>query len=97
MTASVAGSLLLELVGVGFLCAALVTWWRLGEDPAARPRRLIGMVVDVLVGVVALADGTISVLGEPERILVWSAGSAALVAAVAMLTVRHQRADTLAR
>lgn len=91
MTASVAGSLLLVLIGVGFWCAALVAWWRIGEDPAARTRRLVGMVVDLLVGAVAIADGTISVLGEPERILVWSLGSAALVAAVTLLLLLGHR------
>lgn len=95
MTASVAGSLLLVLVGVGFWCAALVTWWRLGDDPAARTRRRLGMLVDVLVGAVAIADGTISVLGEPERILVWSLGSAALLGAVTLLVLRHRRELTV--
>lgn len=53
------------------------------------------MLVDVLVGAVAIADGTISVLGEPERILVWSLGSAALLGAVTLLVLRHRRELTV--
>ena len=90
MTASVAGALTLVLVGVAFLCAALVGWWRLGEDPSSRPRRITGAVVDALVGVVALADGAVSVIDEPERVVVWSVGSVVLVIAVVLLARRHR-------
>jgi len=84
--ASAVGSLLLLLIGVAFLCAALVGWWRAGEDPSSRRRHLVAVVVDLLVGVAALGDGAVSVLGEPERVVVWSIGSAALVVAVAALS-----------
>jgi len=30
-----------------------------------------GAVVDLLVGAVALGDGAVSVIGEPERVAVW--------------------------
>jgi hypothetical protein len=79
VTASVAGALLLVLIGVAFLCAATVGWWRLGEDPSSWVLRVTGVVIDVLVGLVALADGFVSVIGEPERVVVWSVGSAVLV------------------
>lgn len=93
MTASVAGSLLLVLIGVGFWCAALITWLRVGDDQdlTGRSRRVVGLFVDVLVGAVALVDGTLSVLSEPERVLVWSVGSVALVAAVSLLLVRYRQ------
>ena len=91
VTASVIGSLLLVLIGIAFLCAAILGWWRLGEDPSSRVRHLTGVVVDVLVGLAALADGVVSVIGEPERVVVWSIGSAALVVAVGLLIVRHRR------
>ncbi len=90
MTASVIGSGLLILIGVVFSCAALVGWWRLGEDPSSRARRIAGAVVDLLVGAVALADGAVSVIGEPERVVVWSAGSAVLALAVVLLALRHR-------
>lgn len=95
MTASVVGSLLLVLIGVAFLCAATVGWWRLREDPSSRARRITGAVIDVLVGIAALADGTLSVVDEPERVLVWFIGSAALVGSVALLVVRLRREHDL--
>jgi hypothetical protein len=91
VTASVAGSLLLVLIGVAFLNAATLAWWRLGKDPSSRVLRLTGVVIDVLVGLAALADGIVSVIGEPERVVVWSIGSAALVVSLALLIVRHPR------
>jgi hypothetical protein len=95
VTASVAGSLLLVLIGVVFLCAATVGWWRIGEDPSSRTLRITGVVVDVLVGLAALADGIVSVIGERERIVVWSVGSAALIVSLALLIVRHRREPDL--
>ena len=93
--ASVVGSLLLLLIGVAFLCAAVVAWWRVGEDPSSRSRHLVAVVVDLLVGVAALGDGAVSVLGEPERVVVWSIGSAALVVAVALLVLRRRQGHDL--
>ena len=95
MIASVAGSLLLVLIGVAFLSAATVGWWRLGKDPSSRVLRLTGVVTDVLVGLAALADGIVSVLGEPERVVVFSIGSAALVVSLVLLIVRHRRESDL--
>jgi peptidoglycan/LPS O-acetylase OafA/YrhL len=97
MSASVAGSLLLLLIGVAFLCTALVGWWRAGEDPWSRRLHLVAVVVDLLIGVTALGDGTVSVLGEPDRVVVWSIGSAALVVAVALLVVRRRQGHDLQR
>ena len=97
MSASVAGSLLLLLIGVVFLCAALVGWWRAGEDPSSRRRHLVAVVVDLLVGVTALADGTVSSIDEPGRVVVWSIGSAALLVAVALLVVRRRQGHDLHR
>jgi hypothetical protein len=77
------------------MCAAIVGFWRLGEDPSSRVLRVTGVVVDVLVGLAALADGFVSVLGEPERVVVWSIGSAALVVSVVLLIVRHRRDSDL--
>lgn len=94
MTASAAGSLLLVLTGIAFLCAAIIGWWRLGKDEATRSRRLTGVLIDLLVGLAALGDGTVSVIGEPERIIVWSVGSAALVVAVVLLVRRYRREQT---
>jgi hypothetical protein len=91
VTASVAGSLLLVLIGVAFLTAATLGWWRLGKDRSSRVLRVTGVVIDVLVGLAALADGIVSVIDEPERIVVWSIGSAALVVSLALLIVRHRR------
>ena len=95
MIASVAGSLLLLLIGVAFLCAALIGCWRVGEDPSSRSRHLVVVVVDLLVGLVALGDGIVSVIDEPERAVVWSIGTAALVVSVALLVVRHRREHDL--
>jgi hypothetical protein len=95
VTASVAGSLLLVLIGVAFLCAGTSGWWRLRKDPSSRVLRLTGVVIDVLVGLAALADGFVSVIGEPERFVVWSIGSAALVASLVLLIVRHRREPDL--
>jgi hypothetical protein len=78
-----------------FLCAATVGWWRLGEDPSSRALRITGVVIDVLVGLAALADGIVSVIGERERIVVWSVGSAALIVSLALLIVRHRREPDL--
>jgi hypothetical protein len=92
MTASVAGSLLLVLTGIAFLTAAVVGSWRLDtDDPSSRSRRLTAMVVDLLIGLAALGDGIVSVIGEPERVVVWSTGSVALAVAVALLVLRHRR------
>lgn len=91
MTASVAGSMLLVLIGVAFLAAAVVGWWRSGEDPAMRSLRRTGAVIDLLVGLAAVGDGIVSVIGEPERAIVWSVGSSALVAALALLILRRRR------
>jgi len=56
-----------------------------------------GAVVDLLVGAVALGDGAVSVIGEPERVAVWSAGSVALAVAVAVLVHRHRREPAIGR
>jgi hypothetical protein len=93
--ASAAGSLLLVLTGVAFLCAAIIGWWRHGEDPSSRSRRLTGVVIDLLVGLAALGDGTLSVVDEPERVVVWAVGSAALILSVALLVVRQRREHDL--
>ena len=93
--ASVVGSLLLLLIGVAFLCAALVGWWRAGEDPWSCRRHLVAVVVDLLVGVTALGDGAVSVIGEPERVVVWSIGSAGLLVAVALLVARRRQGRDL--
>lgn len=95
MTASVAGAMFLVLVGVTFLCAALVGWWRVGEDPAARSHRLAGALVDLFIGLAALGDGAVSVIDEPERLIVFSAGSVALVLAVTVLVLHHRRQPQL--
>jgi peptidoglycan/LPS O-acetylase OafA/YrhL len=97
MSTSVAGSLLLLLIGVAFLCAALAGWWRAGKDPSSRRRHLVAVVVDLLVGFTALADGTVSSIDEPDRVVVWSIGSAALVVAVALLLVRRRQGHDLHR
>jgi hypothetical protein len=94
MTASAVGSLILVLTGVAFLGAAAHEWSRLRPDDPSRGRRLTGLVVDLLVGLAALGDGALSVVGEPERVVVWSAGSVALAAAVGLLLVRHHRVVT---
>ena len=91
MTASVAGSTLLVLIGVAFLGAAVAGWWRSGEDPSMRTLRRTGVVIDLLVGLAAVGDGIVSVIGEPERAIVWSVGSAALVGAVALLILGRRR------
>jgi hypothetical protein len=91
MTASAAGSLLLVLTGIAFLTAAVIGSWRLNADGSARSRRLTAVVIDLFVGLAALGDGIVSVLGEPERVVVWSVGSVALVIAVALLVLRHRR------
>jgi hypothetical protein len=77
------------------MCAAIVGFWRLGEDPSSRVLRVTGVVIDVLVGLAALADGFVCVIGEPERVVVWSLGSAALVVSVVLLIVRHRRDSDL--
>jgi heme A synthase len=92
MTASAAGSLVLVLVGVAFLAAAVLGWWRIDpDDEASRVRRTTAVLIDLLVGLAALGDGTVSVIGEPEGVVVWSVGSAALVVAVGLLALRHRR------
>lgn len=95
MTASVAGSLLLVLIGIAFLCAGINGWFRVGEDAAFRSRRLTAVIIDLLVGLAALGDGTLSVVGEPERGVVWLVGSAALVVSVALLVVWLRREHAL--
>jgi hypothetical protein len=37
----------------------------------------------------------VCVIGEPERVVVWSLGSAALVVSVVLLIVRHRRDSDL--
>jgi hypothetical protein len=88
--------------GVGQSLAAAPTARRTRTRPApavvqqgSRVRRVTGVVIDVLVGLVALADGCVSVIGEPERVVVWSIGSAALVVSVVLLIVRHRREPDL--
>jgi hypothetical protein len=90
VTASLLGAVLLVLVGVAFLAASLTQWWRLDEDPSSRRRRVLGCVIDLLVGGAAITDGALSVLDHPARVAVWSAGSAVLVIAVALLVHRHR-------
>ncbi|MCD2195246.1 hypothetical protein LQ327_17905 [Actinomycetospora endophytica] len=91
MSASAAGSLILVLVGVGFLAGAIREWSRRRHDDTPRGRRTTGLVIDLLVGAAAVADGALSVVGEPERVIVWSVGSVALVLAVGLLFVLHHR------
>jgi hypothetical protein len=86
MSASSLGSLVLIVVGVAFLTAAALVFRRARSDPGAR----WGLAIDVLVGLVALADGVTSTLQSPDQLVVWSVGTAALVAAAVLLLV-HQR------
>lgn len=95
MTATVAGSLLLFPIGVAFLCAAIVEWWRLRGDASSRVLRVSGVVIDVLVGFAALVDGFVSVAGEPERVAVWSIGSGALAGSLVLLIVLYGREPDL--
>jgi hypothetical protein len=53
------------------------------------------VVIDLLVGLAALDDGTLSVVGEPERGVVWLMGSAALAVSVALLVVWLRREHAL--
>lgn len=89
MTASAVGSLILVLIGAAFLGAAIHEWSRLRPGDPSRPRRITSVVIDLLVGVAALGDGTLSVIGEPGRVVVWSVGSVVLAVAVGLLLVRH--------
>jgi heme A synthase len=86
-----AGSLLLLVIGIAFVSVAVVGWRRRTDDPSVRARRLAGVVVNLLVGVVALADGAMSAIDEPARIVVWSIGSAALLVAATVLITRPRR------
>jgi bacteriorhodopsin len=85
-----AGSVLLLVIGIAFVSVAVVGWRRT-DDPSVRARRLAGVVVNLLVGVVALADGAMSAIDEPARIVVWSIGSAALLVAATVLITRPRR------
>lgn len=86
MTPSTAGGVLLLLVGTAFLVAAAWTWLHGDGEPDLR--RSLGIAVDVLVGLVALADGLVSFGGGPAQLPLWAAGSAALLIALVML---HRR------
>src|ERR1700748_1218414 len=87
---SVLGGAFLLVVGIGFLAAALAAWSR--RNDADRPSSTSAVVIDVLVGGVAVVDAGLSVVDEPARAVLWWCGSAVLVAALVLLAARHHGA-----
>lgn len=89
VTASAGGSVVLLVVGIGFLIAGAVGWMRWSKSDGTQP--WLGVAIDVIVGCVASVDAAMGIIDAPGRATLWSTGSAALVVAVVLIIEHHHR------
>ncbi len=87
MNPSPVGAVLELVIGLVFLCAGSLSLRRHHGHPDRHAN--LGIAVDLVVGVAAVADVASATVHGPLRIVLWSVGSFALVAGLALLFQRH--------
>lgn len=87
MDPSPVGAVMELVVGLAFLCAAVRA---LRQHYGHLDRHAsLGVAVDVVVGIVAVADAASATMAGPPPMLLWGAASVVLLVALALLAHRR--------